>query len=230
MNKLFKDLRGVSPVIATLMLTLIAVTAASSFALFVSQKQEEVQDAEWQTTLSNLEDLKINGINWFNKSTINLSIGSFHKRSSNVYFNINNGIATNLTHTKFNISGYEKTDINLTQGFMIKDNHPITIKMISDKWGNIFERTFYPPVPLIDIETRSELVNGTPSDYYILDGSASYAMGEGVYIVDYNWTKSSSFVGSRQKIRVNSLTAGDIIILEVKDNMGMTATCSADFN
>ena len=235
MIKILKDLRGITPVIATLMLTLIAVTAASSFALFVSQKQEDIQKAEQSEYLSNLEKLEIMGINDFrgdsniSRRYINISVSSLHTRDSEVYFFINGQVATNKSSPTFNISSFENINCNLTEGVKIKNNSPITVKIVTSRWLNNFERTFYPPIAMINIETHSELIGGIPKDYYILDGSSSYCLEDGIYIVNYTWNYNSTEYGYGQKIRVNELS-DNVVYLTVRDNMGMTASSKAVFN
>ena len=75
MQQLIRNLRGVSPVIGALMLTLITITAAASFAVFVSQKQEMIQEQQWAEQQRELEKLEIISINpnYENDKLVNLS-------------------------------------------------------------------------------------------------------------------------------------------------------------
>jgi flagellin-like protein len=59
MRNINNDSRGISNVIGALMLTLIVVGAATSFALFVSQRQEMQQKAEFAKIQRELENIDI---------------------------------------------------------------------------------------------------------------------------------------------------------------------------
>jgi hypothetical protein len=191
---------GVSPIIATLMLTLIAVSAASSFALFVAQEQEERQEARWQQTIQELEELTILSIdpNLENK-WLNFSIANTHTRDSNIVgILLNNnmwlinktGQPTNYSNkTLFKLEPYEEKEyeINLSSDEKINKSveigKPITVKLLTIL-GNTFEKTFYPPTAIIKIDIES-----FPPDYsniYILDGSLSDHPGDD-YIVKWEW-------------------------------------------
>jgi len=62
MKKIPNNHLGVSPIIATIMLTLIVVVAASTFAIFIAQQQEEYQEAEKAKLQRELENIRIMGI------------------------------------------------------------------------------------------------------------------------------------------------------------------------
>lgn len=88
-RQLKRNLHGVSVVIGALMLTLIVVTAAASFAIFTAQKQEELQEQEWQQLLREQEELEIIGIDNLNYdfsteklSDVSFVITSVHQRNS----------------------------------------------------------------------------------------------------------------------------------------------------
>jgi len=59
MQKFMGDSRGVSVVIGAIMLTLIVVTAATTYAIFVSEQQKKIQDAETSKLQRQLENVTI---------------------------------------------------------------------------------------------------------------------------------------------------------------------------
>jgi len=59
LRKFQKNIHGVSVIVGALMLTLIVVTAAVSFAVFTAQKQEELQKQEFARLLREQEDLEV---------------------------------------------------------------------------------------------------------------------------------------------------------------------------
>ncbi len=248
MQRLIKDIRGVSPVIATLMLTLIAVTAASSFGLFVAQKQEERQEAEWQQTLQEIEEITLLGLspdienNWLNLSVQNTHTGP----SQIVGIRINNALwwinktgqpFTYLNNSDFRVESYEYMDynINLSADNGVNDtvetNKPITIKL-NTYLGNSFEKTFYPPTAIIHVDIES--LPSSNNNYYILDGSLSDHPGDG-YIVKWEWnvTNMSSTPPSYlqpepfgRKVQITDMTFlspgyNYWVNLTVTDNYGM---------
>ena len=90
-RQLKRNLHGVSVVIGALMLTLIVVTAAASFAIFTAQKQEELQKQELAQLLRDSELLRIGGIeklefdsNYEAVQNITFSLSSAHTRTSTI--------------------------------------------------------------------------------------------------------------------------------------------------
>lgn len=86
-----KDAHGVSVVIGALMLTLIVVTAAVSFAIFTAQKQEELQKQEFAQLLRDSEILRFGGLeqlefdsNYNVVQNITFSLSSAHTRTSTI--------------------------------------------------------------------------------------------------------------------------------------------------
>jgi flagellin-like protein len=207
MINLQKDIRGVSPIIATLMLTLIAISAASSFALFVAHKQEARQEAEWQQTIQELEEITILSINPnIENYWLNISLANIHPRNSNIAgILINNNMwLINKTgqpikysnDTIFKLESYEEGtyEINLSRDEKINQSveigKPITVKVLTIL-GNSFEKTFYPPTAVIkiDIESMQPYYTNT----YILDGSMSDDPGDG-YIIKWEWNVTNMTV------------------------------------
>lgn len=62
MRRLQKDQQAISIIIGALMLTVIVVSAATSFAVFTSQKQKELQDADFAKLRRDLEEIAITSI------------------------------------------------------------------------------------------------------------------------------------------------------------------------
>lgn len=62
MKKLLKNVQAVSPIVASLMLILVAVGAASSFAIFVGERQGAIQEARNKELKKDLEKLEIMGL------------------------------------------------------------------------------------------------------------------------------------------------------------------------
>ena len=104
----------------------------------------------------------------------------------------------------------------------------MTIKISTVGYSNTFERTFYPPIGLINIETHTENIAGLFT-YYILDGAKSYTIGDGIYLVNWSWDFNTNEQGYGQKIRVNNLT-NNHIYLTIRDNMGMVSKVEAIYN
>jgi FlaG/FlaF family flagellin (archaellin) len=102
---LIKNNKGVSPIIATLMLTIIAVGAATSFAFFIEQQTEEYQKAQTakqNRELENLEIVSITNLN-YNESYL-----------ENLSFMISNLNIKKSTISRININSYILMEFNLT--------------------------------------------------------------------------------------------------------------------
>ena len=239
MMRLLKNSLGITPIIATVMLTLIAVVAATTFAIFVSQQQEEYQQSEWKATLAELENLEITAINKFNYSDnttidgINITVTSRHTRDSEFMVYINNKPVSGQKGYIFNISSYDTKYINLTQNIKIENNSYIKTRIVTQKWANSFEKTFLPPTAIIKIDVES-LPGGT-GNFYILDGSDSEPQGDG-YLVKWEWNitnKTSNdyleLFGKKAQITDSSFIAQNYIYqlnLTVTDNYGMKGKTS----
>lgn len=238
MQQLIKNLRGVSPVIGALMLTLITITAAGSFAVFVSQKQEMIQDQQWAELQKSLEKLEVSNINLgtnflnftiFNSGTRNLKIDTIK---------INNGAWLNYTQVNqteilrsdihsFNVSNF--SEIRLEE-YNPQEDKPLSFEIFTTK-GNSFETTFQPPSSIVKIVTESQWnsTNNSYEDFYILDGSLSDHPGDG-YIVHWEWEitpqAATTFVKTGRKVRADPPISR--IKLTVIDNNGMKGTDQLD--
>ena len=112
MPTLHRDTTGVSVIIGSLLLVVIVVAAASAFALFTSQKQGEVQQAELLKTRRSLEDIKILTVTPTNNSTmpdnwtiLNFTIASIYPQESTLIgFSLNDYQVFLCNITQYNIS------------------------------------------------------------------------------------------------------------------------------
>ncbi len=135
--QLRKNVHGVSVVIGALMLTLIVVTAAVSFAVFTAQKQEELQKAEYAELLRELEEIDIGKIVDLDYdingelSTIDFNIASKHTRSSEiVVMKLNDNI----------ISDFQVTSLydDQTQGWSLSGKYYRTAYFANDSSSNYY--------------------------------------------------------------------------------------------
>ena len=116
--------------------------------------------------------------------------------------------------------------------FPVSKNEPLTVEVITSLI-NIFERTFMPPVPLAEVQVRSEWISSNKTrDYLILDASESFDTDG--YIVGFNWSINGSFVNYPRyqtgiTVRANITNSSNYdtgpfyIDLSVTDDTGMTA-------
>lgn len=185
MKRLSKDDSGVSEIIGALLLVLIVVSAASSFFLFVSYKQEQIQEQRLLETQRQNEDIEILGINPIDSNDdqrwddFNITIASVHKSRSNLdRLDINNHPIKYFSIYRYNLSigeyeyeenmelpltldAMEKVNVfvNKSNGFYEKD---LTFRgnnyveiELFTKMRNSFSRSFIPPTAIIVIEQRS---------------------------------------------------------------------------
>jgi type II secretory pathway pseudopilin PulG len=95
-----KNTKAISVIVGALMLTLIAVTAATSFSLFVSQQQELRQQSEFASLQRELEQLSILQIQ--QPTYINVGGGQYHLHS--IKFTAHNLYSEDSTITSFLIN------------------------------------------------------------------------------------------------------------------------------
>lgn len=137
LRQLKRNLHGVSVVIGALMLTLIVVTAAASFAIFTAQKQEELQKQEFAQLLREQEELSVNKIvdltydSDGNLSTISFSIANQHTRSSKIVaLKINDHVISDFHVT-------DQTD-QQTTGWTLKGKYYRTAYFANDTYDNLY--------------------------------------------------------------------------------------------
>jgi len=166
----------------------ITLTVKNNYGMLGIFNVTYIQD--FRESMTNDEDLELMDVlpTYYgaqsNVVSVNITIRSNSKYSSNITdFWINNKLNT----TDMNISCYDDNFTNITVD-SIPQQQPITIK-IKTALGNTFEKTFYPPNPVIRIQTESLPTGG--DDYYILDGSLSDHPGDG-YIVSWKWNVTNT--------------------------------------
>jgi hypothetical protein len=220
-----KNTEGISVIIGALMLTVIVVSAAASFAIFSAQKQEELQKQEFSKLLRDSEQIQINRIEVeysttsYNLSNCTFFLTSQHQRDTKI-----NGVTLNeMVLKRFHIDrqGTERETWNFSRGAYRKEHSDpelheplqispmeriqITIENIDesfDDWffklkdidnissntpiqfsvqtslTNVFEKTFLPPIPNIEIRQEENSI--------ILDGSRSFCEDEAT-IIEWKW-------------------------------------------
>jgi hypothetical protein len=211
MHKLRKDKTAVSEVSGALMLTLIVVIAASSFAVYVAEKQkveqdnQELQDQRKQESLSIVSITPLLNITTNVIDNVTFLFSSNHVIDSKITrIAINDFVVKHYnitTDSPYIPKTYEdsliiesRDSIRITVNYSdcipklgIDQNRAITISLDTEL-NNIFQKSFMPPTSLIAITTES-LWNSTLrnfSDFIILDGSASSQIGGG-YVTSWQW-------------------------------------------
>lgn len=128
MRNIRDDEAGVSEIVGALLLTLIVVVAAASFAVFVSQKQNEIQEQQLLENKRALESVRIMGIkptadgNGTYWSKLNFTIASVHNEVSRVTrIDINGYAVKEFDLLRFNdsASSYEWVSLSYNDRFEI---------------------------------------------------------------------------------------------------------------
>lgn len=213
MRRLLNDKRGVSEIVGALMLTLIVVVAAGSFAVFVSQKQQSAQDQQLYDQQRQQEALAITGLKPVRNLTtgnfdqLNFTVASNHNLDSKVLkLTINNHVARDFWIWKI---GQGAVKLNWTSNFVIGPQEQLCINItpinlfetginfkatgyveisISTGFQNSFTHVFMPPSAVISLSTETQwnASSNNYTDYLILDGSRSTAQADS-FIVSYRW-------------------------------------------
>jgi flagellin-like protein len=208
---------GVSEVIGALMLILIVVIAASALAVFISEKQKDIQEQDRLETRRSLEKVqttwitptKTTGSLWEN---IEVELTSLHVEESDVTRLVINGagvanaVQYNTTSGSFDIpvslnnplrlESLETILLNISlldANFYsskpdIDDSDYIKVD-IHTKLLNTFSRIFQPPTSIIMVATESQWDPSIPgyTDVIILDGSGSDHPNEDTSIITWEW-------------------------------------------
>ena len=135
MRTLQEDKTGVSVIIGALMLTLIVVTAAASYSIFIADKQKSIQENELYQLQRNQEDIAI--INMepiYNNSdvlgNVSFTIGSMHTRDSAI--------------TSVSINGYLLKHFNLTRQNNEKEEWKMNLSTGIYELNGTGEDVYYP--------------------------------------------------------------------------------------
>ncbi|MEA1945589.1 MAG: hypothetical protein U9N07_09745 [Euryarchaeota archaeon] len=133
-----------------------------------------------------------------------------------------------MTNTSsYNITYTTRFD-TFTSPLQVRKNEPLTVEVITSLI-NIFKRTFMPPVPLAEVQVKSECVNASCNkfrDVLILDASESFDPDG--FITEHQWyvnNSSEQCTPTGMKVRTN-LTAPLEIDLVVRDDTGMVSRLS----
>jgi len=142
-----------------------------------------------------------------------------------------------MTNTSsYNITYTTRFD-TFTPPLSVRKNEHITIEVITSLI-NIFKRTFMPPVPLAEVQVKSECVNASSStfrDVLILDASDSFDPDDG-FITEYRWAVwnnstpiyNYNLTGMKVRpVKLNLTKSHNIEIdLSVRDDTGMFSNLS----
>lgn len=224
MQKIMGDTRGVSVVVGAILLTLIVVTAATTYAIFLSEQQKKVQDAASIKQQRELENITILSLEPVYNSPI-LSNVSFVLVNINTEqtiitsMNINNNYvrAFNITRDgrrerytmPYNGTGKRPMlqpresvtlNINLSNNDIvlfknITKTDAITLHIFTSLTNDFF-KTFYPPTAIISIETDAvyNRSSGSFDEIIVLDGSKSDQPGDD-YITRWEWNITTNNSG-----------------------------------
>ena len=210
------------------MLTLIVVVAAGSFAVFVAQKQQAVQDQELyqlhqQQELLVIDDLITRPASNATLSDLNFTVSSNHQLESKITrINVNGHVLRDWLTYRLNVTSgaWESRlvqwndsfviepkeqlfiDVNASDFFETGLNYPATglVKLeINTGYQNSFSRAFMPPTAVLSMKTEA-LWSGTSfNNYLVLDASASAAQDESS-LVSYEWTVTNKASGLNQTL------------------------------
>lgn len=133
------------------------------------------------------------------------------------------------------------TFLNGNMGPMqVSKKDPITVEIISDRI-NVYKKMFVPPVPLAEVQYKSEYrPNGSLDQYLLFDASDSYDPDSDGFITGYRWAIYNStgaklygfdeedipLKGVKVRPALNLLDTPFTIDLEVTDDTGMVSRLS----
>jgi len=200
------------------MLVLIVVVAATTFAIFIADRQDEYQRNQRIQDRNENEKLSIgsvilypkaDGSEWYN---ITIRISSLHSERSDIaMISVNDLVVEEFSVRKTGFDWVNHTDylsgwnrLNGSEMMEVKfwpDLHfyggdkdirltsPLKIE-VSTSYGNSFERIFLPPTSLFVVKTLTEWdsIGGVYISIPVLDGSLSDHPGEGGEIISWDWT------------------------------------------
>ncbi|WP_440946420.1 hypothetical protein ACSAZL_20595 [Methanosarcina sp. T3] len=122
----------------------------------------------------------------------------------------------------------------------VSKNDPITVEIISDRI-NVYKKMFVPPIPLAEVQYKSELrPNGSVDQYLLFDASDSYDPDSDGFITGYRWAiyngtgakvygfdeGDAPLRGIKVRPALNLLDTPFTIDLEVTDDTGMVSKLS----
>lgn len=110
----------------------------------------------------------------------------------------------------------------------VSKGEPITVEIISDRI-NIYKKMFVPPVPLAEVQYKSEMrPDGSIDQYLLLDASNSYDPDSNGFITSYVWevcsdTGTTILKGIKARFGNLDLNSNCTINLEITDDTGMVS-------
>ncbi|MBN1280531.1 MAG: PKD domain-containing protein [Candidatus Thermoplasmatota archaeon] len=162
MRKCTYEEQAVSIIIGALMLTVIVVSAATAFAVFTSQKQKELQEAQYASLQRDLEQLAITRISTihYNSSNhlenISCSIVSLHADDSRIISMSLNGNYLRYFHLTRQDYTLEEWKINSTTGEYVlqsvTDSQGAVIYNGSTSFNTSNEKYSYYPLTVLSRE------------------------------------------------------------------------------
>jgi hypothetical protein len=185
MPNLRKDKTAVSEVIGALMLTLIVVVAASSFAVYVAEKQKVQQDNDKLLDQKKQESIQVlsiqpspnaTGASW---DELNFTVSSNHVGDSEIKkivinefivrsyivtrFSPNTGVANDvpMDYTEnLKLDPRETVILRINYSGLFESPHNFSTNLaitmsLHTELNNIFQKSFLPPTSLISIGTQS---------------------------------------------------------------------------
>ena len=143
----------------------------------------------------------------------------------------------NMTNTSsYNIT-YTTRFVTFPPPFPVSKDKPLTVE-VTTSLINIFKRTFMPPVPLAEVQFKTELLvdsggNESPRNYLILDASDSFDPDDG-FITEYRWAvwvpgdygNRTNLTGMKVRPTGLNLSEPHEIDLSVRDDTGMVSRLS----
>lgn len=194
MRKLRSDRAGMSEIVGALMLTLVVVVAASSFAVFMSEKQKSVQEQELYNLKKSQESLQVidfmqnytsGGKKYWN---LNFTLTSNHARESRVSkVTVNGHVASEFVVWRYDQTGFkwEEKLFSWSDDFVVLAKEQLNLRLnetslfetgVEFKNGtfvklelftgllNSFTKVFMPPNALLTIRSES-LWNASSGDF-----------------------------------------------------------------
>lgn len=216
MRKLRGDRAGMSEIVGALMLTLVVVVAASSFAVFVSEKQKSVQEQELYNLRKSQESIQIidfmlnytaTGAEYWD---LNFTITSNHARESQVTkVTINGHVASEFYVWRINrtSANWEEEALSWSEDFKVQAKEQLYLRLnrtnlfetdvhflngtfvkleVFTVLLNSFTRVFMPPDAVMSIRMESLWDGSAFRNYIVLDGSGSQAQ-DGAFMTMYRW-------------------------------------------
>jgi hypothetical protein len=152
-----------------------------------------------------------------------------------IYVPPNPNYPCNISYTMFPNS--EPYPIDFSDDIFLR-KAPVKVELLTQRI-NLFSKVFSPPIPIADVQTKSETMpDNTVSQYLVLDASSSSAPNG--FITNYEWdissmnsnstplgwSNSTSLSGIKQQYQITNETKYNID-LTVTDNYGMSSDLSS---